>query len=857
VIHLLAELLRTLTRPHWVEHWVRTALTVVGVALGASTIVAVADISASVLASFRHAVATLSGDGDLEVTREGSLVEEALAERAAEVPGVAVAAGLVESFLPLADHASESVYLLGVDFLESPVWRTQLPRERIDIPDTLEFLARGDSAVVSRALAQRHGIDLGDGLAVVTPSGAATLRVRGILADVPAARLFDGAVVLMDLPRAQRLLGRADRVDRVVLQVAPGEAVSAVRAQVAAALGPGVEVAEPEARGEQAERLLFSLRSMLVVAGSLAVIVGAIIVYQAVAVSVQQRRRQFALLNAVGVHRRTLVTTCLLETAVLAVAGSLGGLAAGRLLARAAAGAVGTAASEMWLTLDVADPLASGRGTIAGLVVGLGMALAAAYLAIRATFAAPTVEALRPAGVAFERPPRRLRALAIAAALIGATWTIALVPPTHGWLVVAVIIGSQLAAYVGAAVVSPALVTTAGQCLRGAAMRAYRLPLSLAVDNLPRTPGRSGMTVVTITAAIGMLASLGGFVQSFENAWTAWAEQHFAADLFVGGGARLRLQAGPAMAPEVRDAVAAVDGVASVEPLRILRVRQAGQPVFLQGIAIEERLRHGGLPMVEGDLAAAAARLADGTGVLLSDNLAYRRGLHRGAEIALATARGARTFRVEGTFVDYLGSLDQGAIAVDTRVLGALWDDRAANLLRVWLRPGEEASAVRRRVQARLGQGFFVITAGQFLDGVRYALDQVFVATWALVIVAMAVSVIGVVNAQLAAVIDRAPELCMLRAIGVSARDLTRAVVLECGALGLVGGLFGLALGSMLSEQFVTVSMRRLTGWRLPFDLPLAFLLTGVGGAVLVSAAAGWLPARVASRVQTYQHSFD
>lgn len=126
-------------------------------------------------------------------------------------------------------------------------------------------------------------------------------------------------------------------------------------------------------------------------------------VYHTVAVSVRQRRREFAVLNAVGVERRTLVTVCLVETIVLATIGIGLGLAGGRLLAALASASVGRAASDIWLRVDVSRHALGAM--VAGVAVGLGTAITAAYLAIRATFEMPAVEALRPA--AFEAEETR------------------------------------------------------------------------------------------------------------------------------------------------------------------------------------------------------------------------------------------------------------------------------------------------------------------------------------------------------------------------------------------------------------------------------------------------------------------
>ena len=88
-------------------------------------------------------------------------------------------------------------------------------------------------------------------------------------------------------------------------------------------------------------------------------------------------------------------------------------------------------------------------------------------------------------------------------------------------------------------------------------------------------------------------------------------------------------------------------------------------------------------------------------------------------------------------------------------------------------------------------EGYYVLTAGEFLQAVQLVLSRFFVAAWVLEVVAALISVIGVVNAQVATVLDRATEIGTLRTIGLSSGDLTRSVLLECGALGAIGGSSG------------------------------------------------------------------
>jgi len=263
--------------------------------------------------------------------------------------------------------------------------------------------------------------------------------------------------------------------------------------------------------------------------------------------------------------------------------------------------------------------------------------------------------------------------------------------------------------------------------------------------------------------------------------------------------------------------------------------------------------------MTEGSFADAARALEAGTGVLLSDNLAYRSGLHRGDGIDLPTPHGVKHFEVAGTYVDYLGSLDLGAVVVSRSQLRALWDDDTANLFRIWLQPGGSPEVVSRAVLARLGSsaGYYALTSREFVDAVRSTLARFFQTAWALVVIGALVGVIGMMNAQMSTVLDRRLEIATLRAVGVSRRDVLCTVALESGALGLLGGLCGVAIGGMLGAQALVVVVLRLTGWRIPLEWPVAAFAAGIVLAALLSTVAGAVPSRLAGRAAIVRPSLD
>jgi putative ABC transport system permease protein len=292
-----------------------------------------------------------------------------------------------------------------------------------------------------------------------------------------------------------------------------------------------------------------------------------------------------------------------------------------------------------------------------GTVMGVTVAIVAGALAIRATFRSPTVEALRPVGAAAgDEHVRGWFAVAGLAGIAGGAGLGLLPLDVHPSALVAAIDAVDAAGIIGAAAVAAPLVVGMGRLAHRLTSRSRHVPLHLAAIHLPLSPRRGGATVATIAAALAITSALAVLIESFRGAWLDWIEQHFAADLLVGSGARVRLLTGPAMAPGVADAIRSIDGVASVEPFRVLSIQLGDRPIFLQGISIPDRLQRGGLPMVEGTLERAAADLEAGTAVLLSDNLAFKLGLHAGDHIVLPSPSGALRLRIAGTFVDFLGS---------------------------------------------------------------------------------------------------------------------------------------------------------------------------------------------------------
>ena len=842
---LILRLLLTVSWPHWRTHPSRTLLTTLGVGLGVATVVGISNVSSSVLASVHHMVETVAGPAELEITNPSGMAEEILQEIAV-TPGVRASGGLVEGFLPLVDSPEEQVLVLGVDLLDSPLWKEQFPEEALQLDDAVLFVSRPNSVALPKAFLRRHGLTVGDSIRVLAPTGPVTLAIGGVLDDRGPALLFGGALAVMDLPRAQRLLGRVGRLDRVGVSVTPEASVESVAGELSRRLAGRGTVAPPESRGKNAERLLFSLRSTLTIMSLGAVIVGTFIVFQTVAVSIHQRRSTLAILSAVGVRRRSVVTLCLAEILLLATVGATMGLLLGEAIAWVATGIVGTVVSEVWLRIDAGRQARSAAGMAASVTIAMTAAAFSAVLAARTTLAAPTAEGLRPGIESSEDRMRVVPRLGGAVLLLAGVWLVAVLPRDLGFLeVVAAVIGTQALGFFGLALVAPLVVRSASAIAKRVTAHTRSCSTRLAVESLGRTFVRNGTTVSTVGAAFSIAVIVAVLAGSTEASWVAWITDHFAADLFVGRGDRVRLASGAPMGPEIAARLSATPGVASIERFRVIPSSVNGHPVFLQGYPTAGRLARGELSLLEGDVHSAARALIAGTGALVTENLAFRLDLRTGDTIALPSPQGTRSFRVEGVFVDYLASLDHGSVAIDVGQLEAVWHDDLTNLFRVWLEPGAPSDRVRASVlRATRNEGLYVLTARDFLAGVQQVIHDFWVAVWGLEIVAAVIGMIGVVNAQMAAIMDRRREIAVLSAIGIPPRTLRRTQMLECGQIGLIGGIVGAALGLFLGAQIVLASLRLVTGWNMPLSYPWGVLAGGIAVTAALSALAGVVPAR-------------
>ena len=689
-------LLRQLSWPELRHHPWRHGAALLAVMLGVALAFSVQLINQSALSEFSAAVRAVNGVPDFELRGQRSGFDEALYERVATHPQVAIASPLIEidsfAFDERPAHHGERVALkiVGLDALvAAPLSPALMPRPA-EGADRLAPLAP-DAIFLNPQARQRL---TGDRLRVQTPNGSVTLRVQGSIAAQGAA------LAVMDIAGVQSAFGWSGRLARIDVRLRPG----ADRAQVLRdfALPADVRAAAPDEAVQRVSNVSRAYRVNLTVLALVALFTGAFLVFSILSLSVAKRQPQFALLGVLGLGGRERLTLVVAESALLGLAGSALGLLLGTALAalalRLLAGDLGGGyfpGVAPQLQFDAGAALVYGALGVFAAVVG-------GWMPARAAQALAPAQALKGLSTG---EGGALPAWVGPLLLVGGV-LLALAPPIAEIPVAAY--ASVACLMLGGIACVPGVV---GGLLDGIAPPSNALAL-LAVERARHQRHTATIAVAGVVASLSLGVALTVMVASFRDSVTQWLDTVLPADLYVRAGASLVAGDVVTLPADLTRRAASLEGVARVASQRVtsLQLDPSRPAVVLIARAIDDPAK--ALPLV-GELVAPPA---DAIGVFVSEAMVSLYGAAAGTWLALPIPSGGSTrVFVRGVWRDY--ARQHGAIAIaetdyrritgDVRVNDLAVAARRREPDRRATRPArtrERARARRRAARVRVGR---------------------------------------------------------------------------------------------------------------------------------------------------------
>jgi putative ABC transport system permease protein len=693
--------------------------------------------------------------------------------------------------------------------------------------------------LLDAGFAEAHDIGPGDRVRLIAETGQAAFHVVGTVEPSGTAS-YPGALTYMRLEAAQALFDLTGRITTIEVVLEDERQRGAVASALRAALPAGTRVEETAARAALSRDAFLSTEQGLAGNSLLSVIVGAFIVLNTFLMNVGERRRQLALLRALGTTRRQMTLLLLREALLLSAIGTILGVGFGlggaHLLKAGMAQLLGLTLPV--LTLKPATFLVA-------LGVGPGVAIAATLVpALRAARTAPLAHLTDRARDQEERHRAWPIALGIACLLLLAPMELGFV---QGWLPDAWIAPGMVLVMVGAILLFPLLLRPLSWCvarlLAPFARESGRIAFRQMARHRVRTSLTAGVFFVAVTVSVANGLSIRNSVRDVEQ----WHNRVLGWDHFVRAAMPdLAMLAPVALPGELRGELESVEGVEHVGRIAFLVSRVDERPAIVLARTLEpgQPLR---IRVDAGTEDVARASLLRGEAVL-GTYLALRLGVTEGDSVTLATPKGPKSVRVAALTTEY---------SVGGAVMYLEWT-RAQGLLgkfgphAFFIGEREGAAGVGARLQAFCAERKLLYQSNADMTRAREEMQQgVLGLLWMLLTLVFLVASLGAVNTLTMNVLEQTREFGLLRAIAMTRRQIGRVVRTQALSLGLLGLAPGLAFG-LLIGYLMNMASRTLQGQIVPFHFNPAVLIGCAVLTVVVSCLAGMLPARRAMRLRIF-----
>ncbi|MFJ1653379.1 ABC transporter permease [Streptomyces sp. NPDC088337] len=702
-----------------------------------------------------------------------------------------------------------------------------------------------DQVMVDADTAGKHHLKLGDEIGLITAVGTHRAHVSGIAAFTvtnPGAAIF-----YLDTPTAQRtLVGRTGVYTNVNVTAVKGVTDEQLKKNVSAALGAGYKVQTAkevaDANQKDIESFLNVMKYGMLGFAGIAFLVGIFLIINTFSMLVAQRTREIGLMRAIGSSRRQVNRSVLVEALLLGVIGSVLGVGAGVGIAVALMKIMGQAG----MNLSTDDLTVAWTTPVIGLVLGVVVTVLAAYLPARRAGKISPMAALRDAGTPADGRAGTIRAVVglvltgAGAASLFAAAEAAKATQGSAWLGLGVVL-----TLIGLVVVGPLLVGGLVRVLSVVLLRIFGPVGRMAERNALRNPRRTGATGAALMIGLALVACLSVVGSSMVASATDQLDKTVGTDFII------QSDNGEVITPQAVKAVKDAPGLERVTEYKLVDVSLTTP----DGGTSKNEMINAADPTYAQDLRTktVSGTLADAYGpdsMSVPEGFAKKHGIKQGSTVEVGFKGGRTAALTVRAITSDDGLIDNGAMYVSIATVGKyLPADRMPLdlLLFATAKDGQETAAYQALKSALHDYPQYTVRdQTDYKKELENQIGQLLDMVYALLALAIIVAVLGVVNTLALSVVERTREIGLMRAIGLSRRQLRRMIRLESVVIALFGALLGLGLG--MGWGATAQKLLALEGLKV-LEIPWVTIIVVFVGSALVGLFASLVPAFRAGRM--------
>jgi putative ABC transport system permease protein len=836
----------------------RAALTAIAIVLGVAMISGTyvltdtinSGFSTIYTQSYQNADVVISGKAAFD-SANGTTVEppplpQSLLARVQRLPDVALAAGSVSSNnVKLIGRDGKAVSSGGAPTLGFSV----TPAGQIFNPTKLtegRWPHGSSEVVVDKATASNQEFHVGDRIGVQGFGPIQRMRLVGI-ATFPGVSIGGATFAVFDQPTAQALFNKPRQLDAIRVKSKSGVSTAEMVSQIKPLLSSTQVVRSGTAQAkkdqhDQVSGFLSFLRYALLAFAGISLFVGAFVIANTLSITIAQRTREFATLRTLGASRRQVLRSVVIEALVIGILGSVAGLFLGLALAK----------GLQWLFVQIGIDLPTGstvfatRTVIVALLVGTIVTLLASIRPARRATRVPPIAAVREGSVI---PPSRWAKYGPVTSLI--VLVIGIVMVSFGALGSGIATGPRLlllgfgvlVLFIGVSMNASKVVRPLAAVLGAPTRTIGGAPGILARDNATRNPARTASTASALMIGLALVTFVAIFGAGIRSSFEDAVNKLFVADYALTSTSTfnpIEAQAGKALVgkPGVRDVTAIRAG--SARYLGSNNDLTAVQPNLNKTVAMD---------WTEGSNATPGQLGLNG--FFVSKNYAKDHHLTLGTPVTLQFPSGRKTtVRLKGTWDEPKGGSPFAHVTIST----ALFDKftpRPQDEMVLMNTPGGVSDANTARLD-RYVAGFAdakIQTRDEFKTNFEAPINNLLNLLYALLALSVIISLVGIINTLILTVFERTRELGMLRAVGMTRRQVRMMIRYESIVTSLMGAALGMAVGIFLAALIT----HALSNDGIVFAVPWIQIVYFVIAAIIVGILAAVIPARRAARLNVLQ----
>lgn len=722
--------------------------------------------------------------------------------------------------------------LLGVDFVALLNLRGEAPA---GLGANLQAVRSG--VYVSPKLGAKEGEEL----RLIVDDRVITLTVAGVVPETPGVPSLPAHLLLMDLPEAQTVLLRGDKVDRVEVLAQDSDLFPNLREETGELLKARWQVTGGANRRQLAGTMTQAFRLNLTILSLLALLVGGHLIFQALDGVVLRRREEIGILKSLGVTDRAIQVAFLIEAALLGLCGGVLGVLLGWLGAQGAVGGVTKTMNALYgATSEQQAALSVGE----------------AVLALSISILASLIAAWWPARMAARTPPAHMLGSHATPFEGGTVWRVEWI----GWamMLTAAVLAQvpvlrfangtrlPLAGYSAALLWLVGAGLAAGAVLRFIARRkALSAVWRVALSHLRRPTARHRFAVAALASAVAMTTGMAVMVASFDHTMRGWIDRTMKADIYISSAGAQSASSTHFISANTVAELAKEPEVAELAFVQARTLLWNGGEVLVLGTDPVFAHKHGLYAWVEAPKRDEWWKTDDGiTPAIMSESWAERFGTQMDDVIELA----GHKMRVVAVNAEY--GNERGSLTLPAEVFREWFATDEAWRVAMMLKPGADAETVRDRIQ-REQPGLSVFTNAHLRSEALRIFRQTFSVTHALEVIGVIVAVVGLGLALTSLLLERRAILATLRSLGMTRGEIARSAALEGLGVACAGAFTGIAAGLWLGWLLVYRINKQCFGWTLQFHavwwhlavLGVAVITAGMLVAALVGRWAAMLPA--------------